>query len=336
MRQPVHVLYGGAHLYRAGIGAKMAKLALQAMEMHEFDAVVPERVAERVWAKIEIEAVEDYRIDFEDGYGARSWDEEDSHATQAGREFEQGSWTPFIGIRIKAQETRGFRTLDLFLDAAGSLPESFAVTLPKIEGPGEVERFRTRYPRLRMEVLIETPSAFRRIHEIVAAGGPQLVAAHLGPYDFTAACGIPGPAQKLAHPVLDWARIQLVTALAGTGIRISDGPTKTLPIGGRDEVHAAWRAHAANVARSIEFGIFQSWDLHPAQLPARYAALYAFFMEHAEQQAGRLRNFLDRQSQATRTGTTFDDAASVRGLRNFFEQARHCGALSPEEIPDGV
>jgi citrate lyase beta subunit len=314
----------------------MSKRALQAMEMHEFDSVVPERVAGRVWDKIEAEAVEDYRIDFEDGYGERPGEEEDRHALQAGRELAQGAWPAFIGVRIKPDPARGFRTLDILLDAVGSLPDQFVVTLPKIEGPGEVERFRTRYPALRLEVLVETPQAFRTLGEIVAAGGDGLVAAHLGPYDFTAACGIPGPAQQLSHPLLDWARVQLITSLAGTGIRISDGPTKTLPVGGRDEVHAAWRLHAANVTRAIDFGIFQGWDLHPAQLPARYAALYAFFLEHAREQAERLKNFLDRQSQATRIGATFDDAASVRGLRNFFEKARHCGALAPEEIPNGI
>ncbi|MBK9761407.1 MAG: hypothetical protein IPO90_15935 [Flavobacteriales bacterium] len=51
------------------------------------------------------EALEDFRIDFEDGFGNRSWEEEDATAVQAALEVAKGmkakSLPPFIGIRIK-------------------------------------------------------------------------------------------------------------------------------------------------------------------------------------------------------------------------------------------
>ncbi|TXI82931.1 MAG: phosphoenolpyruvate kinase, partial [Flavobacteriales bacterium] len=79
----------------------------------------------KVIAKLRTEALEDFRIDFEDGFGNRSWDEEDATAVQAAQEVAKGmkanSLPPFIGIRIKPftedLKERGARTLDLFLTA---------------------------------------------------------------------------------------------------------------------------------------------------------------------------------------------------------------------------
>jgi len=59
----------------------------------------------KVIAKLRTEALEDFRIDFEDGFGNRSWEEEDATAVQAALEVAKGmkakSLPPFIGIRIK-------------------------------------------------------------------------------------------------------------------------------------------------------------------------------------------------------------------------------------------
>jgi hypothetical protein len=59
----------------------------------------------RVQEKLQREPVEDFRIDFEDGYGNRPDAEEDGHAEAAAIEvakgMEAGSLPPFIGIRIK-------------------------------------------------------------------------------------------------------------------------------------------------------------------------------------------------------------------------------------------
>jgi hypothetical protein len=79
-------------------------------------------------------------------------------------------------------------------------------------------------------------------------------------------------------------------------------------------------------------GILQGWDLHPAQLPARYAAVFAFFLEEAGAMGERLSNFLARAGQASIVGTAFDDAATGEGLVQFFAQARAVGALTPAEI----
>src|SRR4030095_320031 len=93
--------------------------------------------------KSRAEPVEDFRIDFEDGYGNRRDEEEDGHAIGAAKQVAAGmvagTLPPFLGIRIKplTQELAGrsLRTLDVFLtellsNTNGTLPANFVVTLP--------------------------------------------------------------------------------------------------------------------------------------------------------------------------------------------------------------
>lgn len=107
-----------------------------------------DRTFERVRAKLLREPVEDYRIDFEDGYGVRSDAEEDEHAARAGRALaraaREGRGAPLSGVRVKslavATRLRAARTFDTFMTAlldegGGALPPGFVVTLPKVEGP---------------------------------------------------------------------------------------------------------------------------------------------------------------------------------------------------------
>src|SRR5205085_223392 len=135
---------------------------------------IAETVYTRVQEKLKREAVEDFRIDFEDGYGIRTDAEEDGHAAQAAQECakgrDAGSLSSFIGIRIKGfaggLAGRSMRTLDIFLTALGKLPQNFVVTLPKITSPEQVsaliDAFEQIEPRLdlaagslKMEPMIE-------------------------------------------------------------------------------------------------------------------------------------------------------------------------------------
>src|SRR5258708_2821800 len=78
-------------------------------------------------------------------------------------------------------------------------------------------------------------------------------------------------------------------------------------------------------------GFYQGWDLHPAQLPTRYAAVYAFFLEGIEAASERLRKFVAKAAQATLVGEVFDDAATGQGLLNYFLRALNCGAMTEDE-----
>jgi hypothetical protein len=184
---------------------------------------------------------------------------------------------------------------------------------------------------------------------LVQAGRGRVASVAFGTYDYTAGCDITAREQTHDHPVADFARQALQACLAGSGVQISDGATTLLPIAphraaadqaltpqqqaeNNAAIHTAWRAHYDNIRRSLRQGFYQSWDLHPAQLPARYAAVYAFFLEQLPDASERLRAFVERAAQATRLGNAFDDAATGQGLLNFFLRGIACGALDEEQI----
>lgn len=423
-RQPIHVVYGGAHLFRVNTIHKLGEMALRSMDDYaqnfaafakalglagaetlpdspdsvaaivksiEADATAARRenrpawiaqtVYNRVREKLRREPVEDYRIDFEDGYGNRPNDEEDTDAATAAAEVaaakNEGQLPAFIGIRVKPftqdLRERSLRTLDIFITeladrTRGELPNPFCVTLPKVTLPDEVAALADICSRLepmlglepgvlRIEVMIEAPQAIlnergeANLLALASAARGRCVAAHFGPYDYTASRDIASVDQAIRHFASDFAREVMQVSLAGTGIRLADGPTNVMPIPprrakygsqltirqteeNREAVHRAWRIHFENVSRSLAQGFYQGWDLHPAQLPARYAAVYAFFLENLEPAAERLKNFVEKAARATRVGQVFDDAAMAQGLLNYFRQAINCGALAASELQE--
>jgi hypothetical protein len=129
---------------------------------------------------------------------------------------------------------------------------------------------------------------------------------------------------------------------------LSDGATNIMPVGphratggapltqdqiedNRAVVHRAWKLHFDHIQHSLIGGFYQGWDLHPAQLPIRYAAMYSFFLQSLEAASERLRNFVEKAAKATLIGDVFDDAATGQGLLNYFLRAVNSGALSGEE-----
>jgi len=372
-RQPIHTVYGGAHLFKADTAAKLGAAALRVMDEHassrdlaailDLAPAAADRVYARVREKLEREPVEDFRLDFEDGYGNRPDSEEDGHAASAAVEVatgaRQGTLPPFIGIRIKnfgdELRSRALRTAQLFLERLlretdGRLPDNFVVTLPKITASGQVgalvdalgqiESAHALPPgAIRMELMVETPhSIFDErgavsLPALVREGAGRVSAAHFGTYDYTASLGITAAHQHMRHQACDFARNVMQVALAGTDVWLSDGATNVLPVGkDRTVIHQAWRLHYNDVRHSLANAFYQGWDLHPAQLVTRYAAVYAFFLESLDPASQRLRNFIARAAQATLVGDVFDDAATGQGLLNFFLRALNCGAVHENEI----
>ena len=389
-RQPVHTVYGGGHLFTAGIARKLGDAALASLAEYAPDAAtfgraigLPEALAPaihaRVIEKLQREPVEDVRLDFEDGYGLRPDTEEDGHVVSAAEEMATGMKVgvlpPFTGIRIKPLteelRARSLRTLDLFLTtlvarSGGALPASFVVTLAKITVPEQVsvlvaalealERRLSLTPGvIPIELMVETPQSLfgprgePALPALVAAAGGRCRGAHFGIYDYTASLAITAIHQGPSHPACDFARQTMQAALAGTGVTISDGSTNVMPVpphrGDSDSVpltasqraenraaiHRAWRVHYQDVRASLRQGYYQGWDLHPAQLPTRYAAVFTFFLESRDEAALRLRTFVEKAAQATLVGTTFDDAATGQGLLSFFLRGIGCGALDESE-----
>lgn len=382
-RQPVHTVYGGGHLFRADTARKLGAVALRALDEYAPDAVtfrralglegpneLAARVYERVREKLAREPVEDFRIDFEDGYGARPDAEEDGHVVQAAREVAKGATErtlpAYIGVRVKPLNEewrrRSVRTLDLFLttllrELNGDLPGGLVFTVPKITVVehvryvvallGELEKRLSLTPGgLRFEIMVETPQIIVdatgrcALPALIDAGDGRISGAHFGTYDYTAGCGITAAYQRMQHAACQHALRTMQVALASTGVWMSDGSTTVLPVAPHPNerrventvaVQRAWRMHYEDVRRSLENGVYQGWDLHPAQLPTRYAALYSFFLEGLDAAGERLRNFVARAAQATLVGDVFDDAATGQGLLNYFLRAVACGAITPDD-----
>ena len=391
-RQPVHTVYGGAQLFRHDSTVKLGQVARRALDEYAPDAETlagalgiegggfADRVYSRVAEKLGREPVEDFRIDYEDGYGNRSDAEEDGHAESVAREvakgLAEGTLPPFLGIRVKtlSEELRGrsIRTLDLFLTTlveatGGVLPPNFVLTLPKVALPEQVDYFadvlQVLEPRLglpagalRFEIMVEVPKAIIgadgrcMLPELVRAGGGRITAAHFGTYDYTAGVGITAAHQHMRHPACDYAKHAMQVSLAGTGVWLSDGSTTVMPVPvhraapgdpaltdaqlaeNRAGVHRAWKLHYDDVRHSLVGGFYQGWDLHPAQLVTRYAAVFAFFLESVESAGARLKNFVEKAAQATLVGDVFDDAATGQGLLNYFLRGMNCGALTEAEV----
>ena len=388
-RQPVHTVYGGAQLFGADAAAKLGAVARRAMEEylptpdalgaalgitgHPALAAVHARVTE----KLGREPVEDFRVDFEDGYGNRPDAEEDHHAVVVGEELARGikekSLPPFIGIRVKTltEELRGrsIRTLDIVISTlvrrAGRLPDGFVVTIPKVTICEQVDytvrvlrqleqKLKLPERALRFEVMVETPQIILDLNgrsllpQLVGLADERLTGAHFGTYDYTASLNITAAHQRMRHPANDFAKHVMQNALAGTGVWLSDGSTAVLPVpvhraapGERlnathraeneAAMREAWRMHYEDVRHSLVGGFYQGWDLHPAQIVTRYAALYAFFLEGIEAAGARLKNFVEKAAQATLVGNVFDDAATGQGLLNFFLRGINSGAVTEDE-----
>ncbi len=385
-RRPVHVLYGGAHLFKTDSPEKLGKLARASFEEHAGDAPTfaalmglaedehADALFARVRAKLHEAPIEAMCIDFEDGYGPRPDAEEDADAVRTAEALAARTAPgPVIGLRIKPlgaeSGARGARTLDLFVTALARsrrVPPGFTVTLPKVSSVSEVDALVSMLEELEtslglakgavgVELMIESPSSLVAddgtvpIRRLVNAGRGRVVAVHLGAYDLTAACGVAAPDQQLDHPLCDQARMMMQIALAGTDVAVVDGATTQLPLAphrataerslaaaeraeNENAVRDAWHLHAVHVRRALAMGIHAGWDLHPAQLPARYGALYAFYLEARASMTERLARFVDQATRATRIGQVFDDAATGQGLLVFFLRAVACGALDETDL----
>jgi citrate lyase beta subunit len=367
--QPLETFYVPADRVTHATAVEVGAEALRLLDTHAaddpsfadafgVDAGVVQRTRARVRRRLERLPVEDLRVDFEDGYGVRPDEEEDRHADEAARAVhaarEEGTAPPSFGLRVKSfadgREARSVRTLDAFLStllqAAGDLPGGFVVTFPKVETPEHVAVFGESLERLEValglpersllfEVQIETPRSVLAPDGTVAAAAivdaadGRLTAMHFGVFDYTASLGLMPWEQRLDHPANDFARHALQVALAGTGVRISDGSSNVVPASDRtDDVNAAWRVHADHVRHSLSDGFVQGWDLHPAQLASRYAAVYGWLLPHLDDATSRVRAWREGVAAAG----VLDEPATVTSLLRYLRFAVSSGAVDEAEV----
>jgi citrate lyase beta subunit len=358
-RQPVHTVYVPADQYAADLAPTWGRRALQSVTDHgdllgECLGEAAEELLPLVRDKLEREPIEDLRIDFEDGYGARPDDVEDADVARAARALAESqaaaAGPASYGIRFKSFERptrrRGLATLVAFVDhllSAGGDLGGFVTTLPKVTAVAQVEAMALACERieaahglapgtLRFEIQVETPQSIlgpdgtALVARMIGAAPGRVVGLHYGTYDYSAFCGIAAPYQSLEHPAADHAKAVMQAAAAGTGVRLSDGSTNILPVGDVEQVQRAWQLHLRLVRRALERGFYQGWDLHPAQLPTRYAATYAFYREGFADAADRLRRY-----RARTAGGVLDEPATARALADFLVRGLDCGAVRDDE-----
>ncbi len=301
-------------------------------------------------AKLASEPVEDLRVDFEDGYVGKSDADETGDATRAAAALAESQaggrggavrGHPDQVLRGADLRSRSIRTLTAFvetLERTGGHREGWVVTLPKVTSVDQVEAMVhvAETLDLRFEVQVETPQSIlgpdgtALVARMVHTGGARLTGLHYGTYDYSAFVGIVAAHQALDHPVADHAKLVMQAAAAGTGVRLSDGSTNILPVGDADRVGSAWETHLRLVRRSLEHGYYQGWDLHPAQLPTRYAATYAFYREGLGSALARLEAYVGQVE-----GAIADEPATARALAAYLLRGLECGAVDEAEVLDG-
>jgi citrate lyase beta subunit len=362
--QPVHTVYVPADRCPPDVVETWGREALLSVETHGVDVLLDalslgassgDGLVERVERKLRTQPIEDLRIDFEDGYQVSSDDGEDADARETVGALQHLAQSPsapsHLGIRFKSLEARtrarGLRTLDLVvggLAGTGGLPPGFVLTLPKVTSVDQViamvatcDALETAYGlapgSLRFELQIETTQSVlgadgrATVAPMIHAARGRCTGLHYGTYDYAAACGIAPAYQSMEHPVADHAKATMHVAAAGTGVFVSDGSTNVLPIGETADVAAAWALHSRLVRRSIERGIYQGWDLHPAQLPTRFGTVFAFMDEGLPSAVRRLTDYLEGAASGV-----MDEPATATALARFILRALDCGATSEAEL----
>lgn len=245
---------------------------------------------ERMRERLAREPVEDYRIDFEDGFGFRTDAEEDEHVARVAGELARGlaagTLPAHVGIRIKpftpGGRARAARTLERLVQAlvpaaGGRLPDPFVVTLPKVTRAAQVaaladccdalERHHSLPDgALGVELMIETPESVIApdgtvpLRSFVAAARGRCRGVHFGAYDYTAACGVAAAHQSLAHPACVFARQVMRAALAGTDVALSDGAVTLLPAGPHRERDGAPLTERQREANRV--AVHEGWRAH--------------------------------------------------------------------------
>ncbi|WP_438612847.1 DUF6986 family protein [Kocuria arenosa] len=347
-----------------GVGVLAARIAPEGAAPELVD-----QVARAVERKLASEPIEDLRLDFEDGFGDRGDQEEDEWSVRAARTVAQavreGTAPPYIGIRFKCFESptrdRGLRTLDLFLTtlvregglresghSEDGLPRGLVLTLPKVSTLEQVEVMVEACEqleaglglpagRLRFEVQMETAPMILGtdgtcpIPAMLHRTNGRVEALHYGTYDYSDSLQIAAPYQSMEHPAADHAKAVMQVAVAGTGVRLSDGSTNILPTGDEQQRLGSWQLHARLVRRSLERGFYQGWDLHAHQLPTRFLATYFFYGQGFAAAALRLKNYVHGIESEI-----MDEPATARALARFVHRGVLCGAISGEELEESA
>jgi hypothetical protein len=308
-------------------------------------------IYQRTIGKLHHEPVEELLIDLADNSGAAI--AAAGHLAQA---VLDDSRPPFTGVRLPSMEPGNARFLDLFLTAliektGGKLPSNFCITLPAPNSAAlaALHAFLSEFERqhalesglIKIEVTVASPRAIVDddgrivLSKLADAAGGRCISAHLDGDSFLSELNVPAAHRHARHEACNFARQIMHLALSPSGIGLSDSivPSTALTQDADIQgVHRAWREHFNGITHSLIGGFNQGWDADAVLLPARYAAVYSFFIEAQDAQGKRFREFT---GQAAANGE-IEDASSAQTTLNFFYRALDCGALTEHEVSEAT
>ena len=255
---------------------------------------------------------------------------------------------PFAGLRCKSLEAdtraRAVRTLDLFLAAylaAGGDPGALIVTCPKVSTPEQVAALvalcsgleavhGVAAGALRFELQVETPPAVlgadgsATVARMLDAAEHRCLALVYGTYDYSAALGVapPSSAATIPSPSTPSRHAGRDGQHRRAGVRrLVEHPARrraTTPSCTRGACRPDWCGMA------LRGGLYQGWDMHPAQLPARFLVTYAFFREGAPFAVARLRAY-----RAKAESGVMDEPATERALVAYLDAVLGAARSTP-------
>ena len=361
----MHTVYGGAHLFTAETPKKLGELALQSLDTYAPDARDVRRGARHsrrprrrrstsaCATSCSARPVEDFRIDFEDGYGNRPDDEEDGHAAAAAQQVAAGVRRRHAAaVHRHPHQAADARARGALAAHARRVPDR-AARRDRRPAAGELRRHAAEDPdraptstrssttfdvledrldldagTLRLEIMVETtqtifdPQGRSMLPRLHRAAGGRLVAAHFGTYDYTANCDITAAHQKMRHPACDFAKHMMKVAFAGTGVR---SPTA------RPTSCRSRRTRGADLTddqkRDNRAAVFSAWRLHADDV--RHSLVNGFYQGwdlHPAQLVPRYGAvyafFLDGLAPASERLTNFvDKAAQATLVGDVFDDA---------------
>lgn len=278
--QPIHVVYGGAQLFKESTLQNLPLKAREYFAQYVADAQSLRQLLGESWSEEESQkiyatvnrklterAIEDFRIDFEDGYGVRDDSDEDADAVRCAHivanyhnQLAAQDEAIAVGFRVKplGQGTykRSLKTLFLILNSYAQSRQNrhdqrhqLMITLPKVESALQValvqdilaaaeHEYGLPHGFFQMEALIENCEAFMsvlhgrsQLLEIVHAAKGRMAGLHFGVYDFNAALGIAPSCQDLHNDASSAAKFLMQLAVGNCeNVGLSDGVINVIPV----------------------------------------------------------------------------------------------------------
>jgi citrate lyase subunit beta/citryl-CoA lyase len=235
------------------------------------------------------------------------------------------------------------------LKTGASLPLD-GIIFPKVEHPEEVDLVNDLLDRaerllglpegqIRVGYLIESGWGAAQLPDIATRAAPRLASLIFGLADYCADLGLPVIAND--HPLVDWARAEIIAVAGAVGVPAIDGMTLDYPVieptADLATNRVRWldrvRLVYHEAVRARELGMLGKWVGHPAQL---FGVLLAYDSgltaaaldkEAAKLEAYRAATAADQG--ATLIGGVMSDRATDRHARVVLRQATAMGRFDP-------